>query len=105
MELIKYDKQSRNGKDIWYEILENGFNIYIAQTQRPAYVQTEPYIPDPSKSYEENAKQMCADLSEKAHYVPTPEFKLTEDMYTEMQSNIDYLMLLNDPDSATEEET
>ena len=30
-------------------------------------------------------------------------FVMTEDMYTEMQSNIDYLMLLSDPDSAAEE--
>ena len=29
---------------------------------------------------------------------------MTESMYSEMQSNIDYLMLLNDADSAIEEE-
>ena len=95
MELIKYDKQSRNGKDIWYEILENGFNIYIAQTQRPAYVQTEPYIPDPSKSYEDNAKDMCENLCIAIDSGKDP----FEDRLTAVEANIDYLMLLTDADS------
>lgn len=97
---------AENDVKLFYTINDDGFDIYYGEDSEIArYHQYEPFIPNHTISYEENAKQMCADLSEKAHYVSTPEFKLTEDMYTEMQSNIDYLMLLNDPDSATEEET
>lgn len=36
-----------------YEILENGYQILV--DGEPWIIQEEPYIPDPSKSYEENA--------------------------------------------------
>ena len=90
-----YEKKTADNKDIFYEILDDGFKIYIAQQVRPTIHQYEPYIPDPSKSYEENAKEMCEDFCKE---IPEPEpvFTMTESMYTEMQSNIDYLMLLND---------
>ena len=47
-----------DGKKVYYDILDDGFKIYVGQTIRPSIHQYEPYIPDPSKSYEENAIQM-----------------------------------------------
>lgn len=93
--ITKYSKLSTYGKEIYYEILENGFKIYVGQAVSPSIHQYEPYIPDPSKSYEENAKDMCEELC-KEYVQPDPQFILTENMYMEMQSNIDYLMLIND---------
>ena len=98
--LIEYPKKASTGETVWYEVLENGFQIYSGQTKYPQIYQPEPHIPNHSKSYEENAKDMCENIctqSDELH-----KFAMTEDMYTEMQSNIDYLMLLNDPDSASE---
>lgn len=97
--MVKYDKLNANNQSIYYEILEDGFKIYIGQTVQPSIHQYEPYIPDPTKSYEENAIQMCEDLCENANnMVPS-----IEDRVTNIEANIDYLMLLNDPDSATED--
>ena len=50
--MIKFEKQTSDNKDVWYEILDDGFKIYIEQTIRPVIHQYEPYIPDPTKSYE-----------------------------------------------------
>lgn len=89
-----------NGLPIYYEILDDGFKIYIGQTLKADIHQYEPYIPDPSKSYEENAIQMCDEL------VKIPErHDSIEDRLTDVEANIDYLMLLNDPDSASETTT
>lgn len=99
--MVQFSKTMPNGKNVYYDILDDGFKIYVGQTVQPSIHQYEPYIPDPSKSYEENAIQMCEDLCKELPK-PKPSFAMTEDMYTEMQSNIDYLMLLNDPDSAVE---
>lgn len=96
--MTKYDKQAPNKKDIYYDILENGYKIYIGQTKRALYYQYEPYIPDPSKSYEENAKDMCAELA-KEHTNPDADLDVR---LTNIEANIDYLMLINDPDSAAE---
>lgn len=93
--MTKYDKQTPNKKDIYYDILENGYKIYIGQTQRALYYQYEPYIPDPSKSYEENAKDICAELAKER---TNPEADLDVRL-TNIEANIDYLMLLNDADS------
>ena len=90
--MIKYDKQTPNKKDIYYDILENGYKIYIGQTKRALYYQYEPYIPDPSKSYEENAKDMCEELTKE----PTNSDMDLDVRLTTIESNIDYLMLLND---------
>ena len=94
--MIKYDKQTHDKLDVYYDILDDGFKIYIGQTVRPTFHQYEPYIPDPSKSYKENALKMCEELCK------TPE-KPLENKLDNMQANIDYLLLLNDPDSATED--
>ena len=44
---------SINNKQVSYEVIENGYKIYL-DGQLWIY-QYEPYIPDKSKSYEENA--------------------------------------------------
>ena len=82
---------------------ENGFEIYVGDNDVPIQRQPEPYIPDPSKSYEENAIERCKELSEMSNIEVERPFVMTESMYTDLQSNIDYLMLLNDPDSTTED--
>ena len=98
--MIKFEKQLEDGREVYYDVLENGFKIYIGSIENLAYIQEEPFIPDHSKSYEENAIMMCTNLCTRKE---TPiAFTMTEGMYNELQSNIDYLMLLNDPDSATE---
>lgn len=50
-----------------YEIKENGF--IILKHGRPYMVQLEPYIPNPSISYEENAQEMIAELTKPAPIV------------------------------------
>ena len=95
--MVTYDKLYNN-KNVYYEILEDGFKIYIGQTVNASIHQYEPYIPDPSKSYEENAIQMCEDLCKNDNKSPS-----IEDRVTNIEANIDYLMLLNDPDSASED--
>ena len=95
--MVTFDKLYEN-KSVYYEILEDGFKIYIGQTTYPSIHQFEPYIPDHTKTYEENAIQMCEDLCKNDNKSPS-----IEDRVTNIEANIDYLMLLNDPDSATEE--
>ena len=49
-----------DNKQISYEILENGYRINL---DGQAWIeQTEPYIPDKSKSYEENAIAQIEEL-------------------------------------------
>lgn len=94
-------KYEVNGIYWYYEILDDGYKIYSGEeSPAPLYHQYEPFIPDHSKSYEENAIQMCKELSDTSNvYVP---FTMTKDMYEELQSNVDYLMLLNDSNSLEE---
>lgn len=96
--MVKYDKLNASNQSIYYDILEDGFKIYVGQTTQPSIHQYEPYIPDPTKSYEENAIQMCEDLCA----TPVNNQSSIEERVTNIEANIDYLMLLNDPDSATE---
>lgn len=87
----------KNGTKLFYEVLEDGFDIYRGDNSTTPFMhQPEPFIPNPSISYEENAKEMCKDMAESSQHEPEVPFTMTESMYTEMQSNIDYLMLLND---------
>lgn len=91
--------------ELKYEVLENGFKIYIGNNQNPTYYQYDPWIPYPGKSYEENALIMCKQLHddyEKSLNADKPYTLMTSD-YSSMKSDIDYLMLLSDPDSAAEE--
>ena len=88
-----------------YEIFDSGFNIYIGKDSTiPSFSQPEPYIPYPNLSYEENAKKMCEDLSSE-YSSDTKNKKSVDERLTDIEANIDYLMLLNDADSVTEEET
>ena len=96
--MTKYEKQTTDNKDIFYELLNDGYKIYIGQQARPCIHQYEPCIPDPTKSYEENALDMCGELSG-SRITPIDH---TEERLTDIEANIDYLMLLNDPDSAAE---
>lgn len=89
-------------KKLLYDILDDGFDIYVEGMIHPSFHQPEPYIPYPNLSYEENAKKMCESMQN--DNVPDNEKTLSERL-TDAEANIDYLMLLTDADSATEEET
>ena len=75
---------------------ENGYEVYVGENPIPVQRQPEPYIANPSLSYEENALNICKEMSEVSNTPYVEPFEMTESMYTDMQSNIDYLMLLND---------
>lgn len=95
--MIPFNKKTPDGKSVYYNITEDGFDIYIGSEGNLVYTQHEPFIPDHSKSYKENAVQMCEDLCKE------PEQHTSfDDRLTTVEANIDYLMLLNDPDSASE---
>lgn len=47
-------------KTYTYEVTENGYFIFI--NNKKVIHQYDPYIPDPSKSYEENAKAQIEEL-------------------------------------------
>lgn len=82
-----------------YKIDDNGYHIYKSDDPSFHIHQYEPYIPDHTKSYEENAQLQIKQLES----IPAgPIFTLTETEYTSLRSDIDYLMLLNDPDSTSE---
>lgn len=103
MEKINSGYHKKDGTELWYVINDNGFDIYFGENAKyPSISQPEPYIPYPNLSYDENAKKMC----ESMHSDGTEEKpKTVEDRLTDIEANVDYLMLLNDADSATEEET
>lgn len=61
-------------KDLYYTIEENGYHIYDRNDQLLHIHQYEPYIPNPTKSYEENAQAQIAELTSE----PEP----TEQLYT-----------------------
>lgn len=91
---------NKNGGTYWYEILDDGYKIYIGDVDYPTYHQYEPFIPDHSKSYEENAIAHCKSLSDT---ITNPPVSIDERI-TSVEANIDYLMLLNDADSVDESE-
>lgn len=88
-----------------YEILENGFEVFIGESAKyPSYRQTEPFIPNPDISYEENAILYCKGLSTAPKTIDQDEADQLYASHTDVEtlrSDIDYLMLLNDPDSAS----
>ena len=61
-------------QDLYYVIEENGYHIYDRNDPLFHIHQYEPYIPDHSKSYEENAQAQIAEL--------TAEPEPTEQLYT-----------------------
>ena len=60
----------KNGTPLYYTIIyinevRAGFDIYFGENAEcPIYHQPEPHIPNPNLSYEENAINMCKELSE-----------------------------------------
>lgn len=50
-------------KNLYYELTSDGYYIYEQNDPLFKVHQYEPYIPDPSKSYEENAIAQMAELS------------------------------------------
>lgn len=89
-------------QSLYYEILDNGFDIYVEASDVPFMHQPEPFIPDHSKTYTENAIEMCKSLAYDAPDESGPVSKTVEERLTDVEANIDYLMLLTDADSATE---
>lgn len=90
--------KSYDGQDVYYDILDDGYKIYIGQTSRPSIHQYEPFIPDHTKTYEENAILTCEQLCQSCEHKVDIDSRLLT-----VEANIDYLMLLTDADSATEE--
>lgn len=50
-------------KDLYYEITENGYHIYDRNDSLFHVHQYEPYIPDKTKSCEENAQAQIEELT------------------------------------------
>lgn len=87
-----------NGTKLFYVILDNGFDIYFGENaEYPMYHQPEPFIPNPDKTYEENAINMCKELTQ-----VSPNASKLDSRLLSIESNIDYLMLLGDQDSSSE---
>ena len=63
-------------KDLYYELTDNGYHIYDRNDPLFHVYQYEPYIPDPLKSYEENAKAQILELSK--DIVPEERYTLDE---------------------------
>ena len=64
-------------KNLYYELTENGYHIYDRNDPLFHVHQYEPYIPDKSKTYEENAQAQIEELTKEA--VPTePTYTLDE---------------------------
>ena len=61
-------------RDLYYTIEENGYHIYDRNDPNYHIHQYEPYIPDHTKSYEENAQTQIEELTKE----PEP----TEQLYT-----------------------
>ena len=61
-------------KDLYYVIEENGYHIYDRNDPLFHIHQFEPFIPDHTKSYEENAQAQIEELTRE----PEP----TEQLYT-----------------------
>lgn len=84
------------GIKLYYEILEDGFKLYDGETSVYPYIhQYEPYIPNPDISYEENAISMIKERISNESMTDTTRDPL-ESRVTNIEANVDYLMLLND---------
>lgn len=80
------------GNMFYYEILDDGYKIYVGDVEYPTYHQYEPFIPDHNITYEENAINDCKNMSiSVTDPVPSVEERLTN-----VEANIDYLMLISD---------
>lgn len=89
--IVEYNGNSYIDTDtnvIYQKSLVNFFNIDEVISDEVMF--------NPSKFLFEDGK-----LIENPYY--KEQYTFSEDTYSEIQANIDYLMLLNDPDSTTEE--
>ena len=59
-------------RDLYYTIEENGYHNYDRNDPMFHIHQYEPYIPDPTKSYEENAQVQIKELTKEPE--PTEQF-------------------------------
>lgn len=75
------DRKLVQGMDLYYVIEENGYHIYDRNDRLFHIQQFEPYIPDPSKSYEENAKKQIEKLLAAADEVDKADCKESELSY------------------------
>lgn len=95
-----YDKA--DGTKMYYTIIMNGeqeygFDIYEGEVSKtPSFHQPEPWIPDRSMTYAENAIAMCKSIADDSSIPIEPPFTMTKEMYLEQQANIDYLLLLTE---------
>lgn len=93
-----FDKS--DGTKLYYQIImkdgkENGFDVFEGENSEiPVFHQPEPWIPNHSLSYAENAINLCKEISESSNIHETLSFVMTEEMYNQQQSDIDYLMIL-----------
>ena len=62
-------------KDLYYKIEENGYWILDKNDPMLKIHQYEPYIPDHTKSYEENAKAQIAELTAVVDITETEEYQ------------------------------
>lgn len=91
-----------NGTKLYYEIIQkdgvdNGFNIYDGDRKYPYLHQPEPFIPDHSLSYEENAIKMCEELSQSVTIPYDNQVRsITNKEYDQLVANMDYLLLLSE---------
>lgn len=67
-------------KDLYYTIEENGYHIYDRNDPLYHIHQYEPYIPDKSKTYEENAIAQIAELTAEPEPTENPEKAEAEDV-------------------------
>lgn len=71
-------------KDLYYELTEDGYYIYDRNDPLFRIHQYEPYIPDHSKSYEENAIAQIEELSKE----PEPAEDEIDTLLTELESEV-----------------
>lgn len=67
-------------KDLYYELTDNGYHIYDRNDKLFHVHQYEPYIPDHTKSYEENAQAQIHEFKvmDYVNAVQTEEITLEE---------------------------
>ena len=61
-------------RELYYELTENGYHIYDRNDPLFHVHQYEPYIPDPSKSYEENAQAQIEELTTVVETQPSEDY-------------------------------
>lgn len=81
--------------DLYYEITDDGYWIYDRNSDLKIH-QYEPYIPDHSKSYEENAIAQIEELMKQPEPAPEPEPEPSVDPFDNPQYAAGYEQALLD---------